>query len=211
MKQILENAKTIIAELIGIIGGLIWAYKTNWDYEPLILLIASLTGFIISVIILLNKKESTNNLNVTNLSLQIHNNQDNIEKQRIKENMMSSETNHALSKENSFYTDISPTTIKNKISSSPLFQQVEVANNFIGLNVQWILKLFLIHKRAGNEITVVMTTTESLFPHISFTTNTEDYPIFKIAEDEKPFIVTGKIIECERASITLKLTSLEEA
>ena len=51
MKKILEDIKTFLAELVGLIGGIIWAKNTNWDYEPIILISVSLLGIIIFVII----------------------------------------------------------------------------------------------------------------------------------------------------------------
>lgn len=47
MRNILENIKTLIVELIGLIGGFIWAKHSNWDYEPLILMAVSFIGLII--------------------------------------------------------------------------------------------------------------------------------------------------------------------
>lgn len=45
-----ENIRTIIGEIIGLIGGYLWASKTNWDdYEPLILLAVSGVGLMISL------------------------------------------------------------------------------------------------------------------------------------------------------------------
>jgi hypothetical protein len=51
MKKILEDIKTFLAEIVGLIGGLIWAKNTNWDYEPIILISLSLLGIIIFVLI----------------------------------------------------------------------------------------------------------------------------------------------------------------
>lgn len=47
MRNILENIKTLIVELIGLIGGFIWAEHSNWDHEPLILMAVSFVGLII--------------------------------------------------------------------------------------------------------------------------------------------------------------------
>lgn len=51
MKNILEDIKTFLVELVGLIGGLIWAQNSRWDYEPIILISASLLGIIIFAII----------------------------------------------------------------------------------------------------------------------------------------------------------------
>ncbi len=47
MRNIFENIKTLIVELIGLIGGFIWAKHSNWDYEPLILMAVSFVGLVI--------------------------------------------------------------------------------------------------------------------------------------------------------------------
>ncbi len=44
MKKILEDTNTLLVSIIGIIGGLIWAINSNWDYEPAILISLSAIG-----------------------------------------------------------------------------------------------------------------------------------------------------------------------
>ena len=51
MKKYLEDIKTFMVEIIGLIGGLIWAKNANWDYEPIILISFSVVGIIIFVTI----------------------------------------------------------------------------------------------------------------------------------------------------------------
>lgn len=51
MRKILEAIITFIAELIGLVGGIIWAINTNWDYEPLILIAISLVGIIAFIVL----------------------------------------------------------------------------------------------------------------------------------------------------------------
>lgn len=46
MKKILEDSNTFLVSLIGVIGGLIWAIKSNWDFEPVILLSVSVIGLL---------------------------------------------------------------------------------------------------------------------------------------------------------------------
>lgn len=76
MKLIIENTITFFIALIGFIGGGFWAFKTNWDPEPIILMAISLVE-IIGFIILKNVKENeapsanflqqpSNNLNNSN-------------------------------------------------------------------------------------------------------------------------------------------------
>ncbi|AKP52229.1 hypothetical protein CA2015_2821 [Cyclobacterium amurskyense] len=45
MKKIIENNISFGVSIIGIIGGSIWAYKSNFDPEPLILIALSLFQF----------------------------------------------------------------------------------------------------------------------------------------------------------------------
>jgi hypothetical protein len=52
--KIIENIITFIGAIIGFIGGGIWAYHSNYDYEPIILICLSaltILGFIVSRII----------------------------------------------------------------------------------------------------------------------------------------------------------------
>jgi hypothetical protein len=51
MKKFLENINTFLVELLGLVGGFIWAKTSNWDWEPLILMAVSFVG--IAVFILL--------------------------------------------------------------------------------------------------------------------------------------------------------------
>jgi len=51
MRSFLENIKTFIGELIGLVGGFVWAKDTNWDYEPIILLTISAVGIIIFIVL----------------------------------------------------------------------------------------------------------------------------------------------------------------
>lgn len=49
MRKIIENYITLSIALVGFIGGGFWSFKSDWDWEPLILLICSfleIVGFI---------------------------------------------------------------------------------------------------------------------------------------------------------------------
>jgi len=59
VRNFFENIKTFYAELIGLIGGFFWGRRTNWDYEPLLLVIVSGTGLLISILLLIFKVEIT--------------------------------------------------------------------------------------------------------------------------------------------------------
>ena len=56
MVKFLRNIKTLIIEIIGLVGGYLWAVSTNWDYEPLILILISIVG-ILSFIILISRNK----------------------------------------------------------------------------------------------------------------------------------------------------------
>lgn len=46
MKRIFEDTNTLLASIIGIVGGLIWAISDNWNWEAIILLSVSVIGLI---------------------------------------------------------------------------------------------------------------------------------------------------------------------
>ena len=50
MKTIVNNLITFLIALVGLIGGGIWAYSSNWEMEPIILVVLStiqIIGFLI--------------------------------------------------------------------------------------------------------------------------------------------------------------------
>jgi len=50
MRKIIENYITLSVALAGFIGGGFWCFKSDWDWEPLILLVCSfleIVGFIL--------------------------------------------------------------------------------------------------------------------------------------------------------------------
>ena len=49
MKNIIRNTVTFLIAIVGLIGGGIWAYKSSWETEPIILFIISfieIVGFL---------------------------------------------------------------------------------------------------------------------------------------------------------------------
>ncbi len=76
MKKIINSIISFLIAIAGLIGGGIWAYQTNWNIEPVILLIVSLLE-IIGFLILkkidesnppLNKTSQQNNKNIQNVN-----------------------------------------------------------------------------------------------------------------------------------------------
>lgn len=66
MKSFIHNVFTFIVALIGAIGGLLWCFKTNWDYEPLILLLVSVTE-IVSFFLVPKENSNDNSLNSSHI------------------------------------------------------------------------------------------------------------------------------------------------
>jgi hypothetical protein len=65
MMKFIDNTVTFLVALIGLIGGGIWAFSTNFDFEPMILLTVStitIIGFVISKLFFStnNKLENSN-------------------------------------------------------------------------------------------------------------------------------------------------------
>ena len=82
--KIINSTETFIGALIGLIGGGIWAYNTNYDYEPIILMsLSTLTilGFIISKLFFGKDTpdELTDPENVKQVNKQKTNNTQNVE------------------------------------------------------------------------------------------------------------------------------------
>ena len=46
MKNIITDIKTLLVAIVGLIGGGLWAYSSDWEYEPMILIIISLIEII---------------------------------------------------------------------------------------------------------------------------------------------------------------------
>lgn len=76
MKKIINSIISFLIAIAGLIGGGIWAYQTNWNIEPVILLIVSLLeiiGFLILKKIddsnpAQNKTSQHNNRNIQNVN-----------------------------------------------------------------------------------------------------------------------------------------------
>lgn len=58
MIKILTDIKAFLVELVSFIGGIFWGNATNWDFEPMILIIVSGLALVISILLfLIEKKE----------------------------------------------------------------------------------------------------------------------------------------------------------
>lgn len=71
MKKIVNNIITFLIALVGLIGGGIWGYFSNWEMEPIILMLISfieIVGFLISRLFVGTEpeKETKYQQNITN-------------------------------------------------------------------------------------------------------------------------------------------------
>jgi hypothetical protein len=57
MINILKNVYTLLIEIIGLVGGFLWARSTSWDYEPIILMAVSFVGILSYLIIVFSGKK----------------------------------------------------------------------------------------------------------------------------------------------------------
>ena len=62
--NIIHNIFTFLVALVGFIGGLIWGYNSNWEYEPSILVVISFLE-ILAYLLIPKKQEEQSNLSRT--------------------------------------------------------------------------------------------------------------------------------------------------
>lgn len=127
MKSFIHHILTLIIGLIGFIGGLLWSIQSNWEYEPLIIMLISATEVVAYFIIpkeqsltpqniLTTSTASSNNFSNSHDNNLSTNNGSNIIDIRINEghvnNNNSANTSHTSSENKNFEID----SKKNKIS-----------------------------------------------------------------------------------------------
>lgn len=59
MKSIVSDVKTLIVALIGFIGGGVWAYKSDWEIEPIVLMCVSFVQILAYIVIGHTKQNDT--------------------------------------------------------------------------------------------------------------------------------------------------------
>ena len=79
MKQIIHNIITLIIAFVGFFGGLLWGIKSNWDYEPIILLIISFLEIIAFFVLPKSRREGLNSISNRMLNKPHNTNNQNIE------------------------------------------------------------------------------------------------------------------------------------
>jgi len=177
-------------EAIGLCLGIPWAIHTNWDYEPMILVIVSGTGLVITNLLLIFKeKNSEPPISKPNEILVIQS------ESEIK---------------NSTITNITPEKIYNHLDSVPLFQREATASHYVGMNIRCIVKLFSITNLSENKILVTTRDDKYEYLYIDFEIDIDNYPILRIAQRNKRFEVSGKIINCGQYSNRLEVTDIKE-
>ncbi|HEY4874085.1 MAG TPA: hypothetical protein VIH86_00805 [Puia sp.] len=145
--------------------------------------------------VLINKDVTTTNTNSNNIQIIKHQTQHLYQaKQDVAETII--------------VTNITPLEIKDAIENVPLYQHDTIGENYVGLNIDWPLKLFSIFEsKKSIEVTF---TYVGIFPGIKIETTIENHPFFKIAKKEDKFQVAGKITECDKYSIRLQIRSIKE-
>lgn len=93
----------------------------------------------------------------------------------------------------------SPIEIKDQILGQPLLQQKNTGDSFIGLNVQWHLKLFGISTTNSdpNVITLDLVEGSSLYPAVICNIDIREHPEIKIAKQGIGVFVMGEISKAE--------------
>jgi len=91
MKKIINSIISFLIAIVGFIGGGIWAYQTNWQIEPLILVIVS---FLEIVGFLFFKISSEDNLQQNNTLKQNNKNVQNIKNKRTVKKQINIQNNN---------------------------------------------------------------------------------------------------------------------
>uniref|UniRef100_UPI00404994E8 hypothetical protein n=1 Tax=Fulvivirga sp. TaxID=1931237 RepID=UPI00404994E8 len=81
MKRYFTNIAGLVVATIGFIGGLFWAFASEWEWEPIILLSGSLVHLIANAVALNGLKRSNTQENKQENNTQIVNNSGSIKKQ----------------------------------------------------------------------------------------------------------------------------------
>ncbi|WP_353146262.1 response regulator [Chryseobacterium sp.] len=97
--KFIHHILTLLAAIIGLLGGIFWGYSSNWEYEPLILLLVSLAEIIAYIAIPKQTEPTTNpalNYGMVNQNVEV--NVGNIESftNREKNTIENEETNNLL-------------------------------------------------------------------------------------------------------------------
>lgn len=81
MRKYFNSITGLVVATIGFIGGLFWAFSSNWEWEPIILSSGSLAHIIANIVALKDAKESNDSESKHGNDTQIVNNAGSIKKQ----------------------------------------------------------------------------------------------------------------------------------
>jgi hypothetical protein len=103
---------------------------------------------------------------------------------------------------------ITPNEIEKALEDLPPFQIQQGTNNFVGLEVDWLVELrstFTIE----NQLYLITSSPNSYLLDIVFPIDIEQYPQLKIMKEGEQFVVKGKIADVYSNKITLDHCSLQ--
>ena len=121
------------------------------------------------------------------------------------------EENSVNTENNSFHP--SPEEIQAEIEKVPLYLESEVRSSYVGMNVKWDVTLHSIEKRTdkGYSISTVFKGKDrSRNVLVFFGVNIENYPFFKTAKRDQPFLITGKITSVGKSYFTVDVENIYE-
>ncbi len=111
-------------------------------------------------------------------------------------------------KDNLNVSEFEATEISKIINESPPFQKNQTALNYNGIRIKWEVNLYSLHELDGN-IAQVMTLYKNNYPWVNFIIDLKSYPIFKVAQKGKKFIVIGKINKTDGATYEIDVETIE--
>jgi hypothetical protein len=112
-------------------------------------------------------------------------------------------------KGNSKISNFSAIDIRKAVDEGPVFQKEEIAKNYKGIRIKWMVVLESINSRAGT-IVNLMTLYEGGYPWVNFKVDLADYPTLKVAKKGKELIVTGLILTYKGNSFDIELENIKE-
>lgn len=125
MKKIFTDFKTLIAELVGLIGGGFWAKSSNWDYEPLILVTISFASLCLTIYFELFGKQMHKELSIN-----------------------PSEIENPIS-------NLDAKKIINELDNAAPFQTNQLKSNYKDFRIKWEVVLESVHNTVGDDYIIM--------------------------------------------------------
>ncbi|MCK9437141.1 MAG: hypothetical protein M0Q12_08045 [Synergistaceae bacterium] len=107
------------------------------------------------------------------------------------------------------YLEVQPIDIIDAVQKAPPFHQKSIEESYIGQKVNWVVDFISIRSDDNNKYHIISRYKKS-YPWIYFDVDIECYPIFKIANKDDEFCITGKIIEVSGHDIRLDVSSIKK-